>query len=66
MHCWNFFSSVGRVAGSLQYVPLAFAINVVKRVVDSTSQTRTRVSEDAQSNLDMWCGKKKTPSTRLQ
>ena len=62
MHCWNFSSNVGRVAGSLQDAPLAFAVNRVKQVADSTSQTRTRVSEVAQSNLNTWCGKKMTPN----
>ena len=37
MHCWNFSSNVGRVAGLLQDPPLAFALTVVMRVADSTS-----------------------------
>ena len=56
---------IDRVAASSQDAPLAFSITVVMRVADSTSQTRTRVNEDAQFDLDTWCGKKMTPNTRL-
>ena len=63
MRCWNFSSFVDRVTGSPQDTPLAFAITVVMRVTDSTSQIRTRVNKDVQSDLDTWCGKKMTPNT---
>ncbi len=49
---------VNRVAGFPLDVPLAFTITMVMRVVDSTYQIRTWVNEDAQSDLDMWCGRK--------
>uniref|UniRef100_A0A2N9IT40 Uncharacterized protein n=1 Tax=Fagus sylvatica TaxID=28930 RepID=A0A2N9IT40_FAGSY len=40
----------GKVARSPQDAPLAFAITVVTRLADSTSQTRTRVNYDPYKN----------------
>ncbi len=52
MSCWTFSPFVDRVIGSPQNALLAFNTTVVTQVEDSTSQTITRVNEDAQSDLD--------------